>query len=377
MSVSLKIFLTADVHLGMKFASYEDVRVELAKARHEALDRCIRCANEEACDLLVVAGDLFERTNVSRETVHSAVDSLSRFEGRAALVLPGNHDFYLGSDSNPWRDFCLQSEVYGDRIILLCDDRVYDLHHFDLPISIFPGPCRAKHSQEHGLAWMPRKDQGWLPDDDSVRIGVAHGSIEGISPDYEGRYYPMTRPELETFAVDFWLIGHTHRRYPQDNGSGNQTLFIPGIPEPDGFHCGHAGSALVIEVEDHRVVRHRHADTGTYRFVDISGDYSSISGIESDVHSYALKNILLRIIARGTLSREEHGELAGFIKDLQPKVFFLKTDFSDLGELVDMDLVNEEFTTGSFPHRLLSTLLARGDRQGAQIAYQLVQSARP
>ena len=89
----LKIFVTADIHLGMKYASYEEVREELSQARQETLARCVRRANEEECDLFVVAGDLFERTNVSRDTVLSAVDALSNLKGKPCWFCPGTTIF--------------------------------------------------------------------------------------------------------------------------------------------------------------------------------------------------------------------------------------------------------------------------------------------
>ena len=360
----------------MKYASYEEVREELSQARQETLARCVRRANEEECDLFVVAGDLFERTNVSRDTVLSAVDALSKFEGKAVLVLPGNHDFFLGIDSRPWSYFYRQSELHGDRIVLLFDERKYDLGHFDLPMSILPAPCRAKHSQTSGLGWMPRGEPNQTSGDRELTIGIAHGSIEGISPDYDGRYFPMNIRELESIAADFWLVGHTHRSHPHGEGDLRPKLLIPGTPEPDGFSCTHTGRAWIVEVEDYSVSSYRAIDTGTYQFVDIDGEFSNLSSLQDAVKPYENMRALLRITAGGTFAREEHAALQDFIGVIRKKVFYLRSDFSGLTERIDAELVNEEFTTDSFPHRLLSTLLEQKDPQAAQIAYHLLQSTR-
>ena len=63
--MALKIFLTADIHLGMKFASYPEVQSVLSEARFTTLAHCVSIANKEECDLFIVAGDLFDRVSVS------------------------------------------------------------------------------------------------------------------------------------------------------------------------------------------------------------------------------------------------------------------------------------------------------------------------
>ncbi|OHB79632.1 MAG: hypothetical protein A2W31_02150 [Planctomycetes bacterium RBG_16_64_10] len=57
----LRIFHTADVHIGLKFMrGYPDaIRDKLLDARLETLARLVDIANEQQCHLFVVAGDLF------------------------------------------------------------------------------------------------------------------------------------------------------------------------------------------------------------------------------------------------------------------------------------------------------------------------------
>ena len=69
--MALRLFLTSDLHLGMKFAGYPDAaRAALVEARFTCLDRIVGAANEARADLLVIAGDLFETVNVARREEH-------------------------------------------------------------------------------------------------------------------------------------------------------------------------------------------------------------------------------------------------------------------------------------------------------------------
>ena len=54
--MELRILHTSDLHLGMKFSQYPDLKEELAAARFEALNTLVRTANEEKCGLFVIAG---------------------------------------------------------------------------------------------------------------------------------------------------------------------------------------------------------------------------------------------------------------------------------------------------------------------------------
>ena len=53
------VFLISDIYLGMKFAGYPSVQERLVEARFDTLKRSADIANEEACDLFVVGGDIF------------------------------------------------------------------------------------------------------------------------------------------------------------------------------------------------------------------------------------------------------------------------------------------------------------------------------
>ena len=97
--MTIKIFHTADLHLGMKFARYPSIQNELINARYETLEKMVEIANRERCELFVITGDLFDRVTVKSVEIKKAVDILNEFAGDLVLVLPGNHDFYTGDSS--------------------------------------------------------------------------------------------------------------------------------------------------------------------------------------------------------------------------------------------------------------------------------------
>ena len=57
------------------------------------MKRCVHIANEKACVLFVVGGDLFDRVSVAKRDIQRAASILAEFQGRLVAVLPGNPDY--------------------------------------------------------------------------------------------------------------------------------------------------------------------------------------------------------------------------------------------------------------------------------------------
>ena len=98
----LRIFLTGDNHIGLRYASHE-ASARLAAARLEAFSGMVEAANAEGCQLFAVAGDLFDRLKgIPKRDVKALAGILAGFEGTVAL-LPGNHD-YFSAGAALWDD---------------------------------------------------------------------------------------------------------------------------------------------------------------------------------------------------------------------------------------------------------------------------------
>ncbi len=368
----MKIFLCSDFHLGMRFAGYPDaVRDRLVEARFQALEAAVREAGSRGADLLVVAGDLFDRVQASRRDVERAARTLAGFPGKLAAVLPGNHDF-LGTDGEPWRAF---RDAAGGSVLVLEEPRPYPLSRYDVEACLFPGPCTSKHSKANAVGWVrdARRSPG-----DGVAVGVAHGSIEGISPDFEGDYYPMRRADLAAAGVRLWLVGHTHVRFPQAPGPAD-TLFIPGTPEPDGFDCAHGGGAWMLAVEGEGPVRAQAVRTGSLRFADREAAIGAAAVLEASgrkVGGAGADTFLGRARLSGRVPRALLEEVTRVRERLAAKLLHLDLRLDGLREEITAEAIDAEFAEGSFPHALLSRLRAAGDLEALEAAHALLGEAR-
>lgn len=372
--MTTKIFHTADLHLGMCFTGYPEIQEELIHARYATLEDMVKVANQAECELFIVAGDLFDRVTVKIKEIIRAARILNEFEGTQVIVLPGNHDYYI-PESKLWNEF---GKHAGDRVLVLKEPGVYDLSKFHLDIKIYACPCHAKHSAENRLGWI---GPDHLEKDDSIRIGVAHGSLEGVSPDFDRTYYPMTRKELETFGFELWLLGHTHLPWP-DRPDKNSRILIPGTPEPDGFDCKHRGHAFIITLAPSSDKKIQKIATGKYQFLVVRlllRDENSIHHLEKEYTQKKYQNAVLRFILKGRLKKEELEKVEEVLKLIKDHVLFLQTNRDELHEEITPELINSEFTQGSFPHQLLLSLLKEKEEissKALQKAYDMIREIR-
>ncbi len=369
--MTIKIFHTADLHLGMKFAGYPSIQNELINARYETLEKMIEIANGEKCELFVIAGDLFDRVTVKPVEIKRAVKILNEFAGDLVLVLPGNHDFYTG-DSSLWKEF---SKHAGDRILALNELKVYDLREHHLNAAIFPGTCGSKYSEKNMLGWI---EPDMLNEEGLIKIGVVHGSLEGVSPDFKKNYYPITKKELESIGLDLWLLGHTHLPWPEKIEKYSR-IFIPGTPEPDGFDCSHEGKAFIFTIKSPSDIEIEKVSTGKYRFrieEVLLHDRHGINQLKEKFTKEDYKNTVLRLILKGRLKKEDLFEVNEVIKSIEENVLHLQIIRDELNEEINLELINSEFTQDSFPHRLLLSLLDDEEEvadKALQKAYDLIK----
>lgn len=368
----MKIIATADVHLGMKFSSYATRRDELSEERFRALERVVAAGNEREADVLVVAGDLFHRVGVAARIVERAAGILDAFAGAAVLVLPGNHDYLAPEGDRLWTHF---SEAAGDHTLVLDRPGSFDLSSYDLALTVLAAPCDAQHGSSHRLGWATGFER---PEGHRV-LGVAHGSVDGLTLDSEGHYFPMEPRLLASLPADAWLVGHTHRHHDVRDAR----LVVPGTPESDGFDCPVLGSAALVDLDaggDGYSVEE--LAVGRFRFVEaeVSVDDAAGSSDEAELERRAREAIpeadaLVRLVVTGTLADAAFARWNRVRDRLLGEEAVLRVDDDGLRRVLTRDDVDRRYAEGSFAHRLLSRLVAADDHEALAEALALLEEA--
>lgn len=367
------ICASADLHLGMRFSGYPFVKKELSKARYTALENLVSTANRISCDLLVIAGDLFDRPNLPDGEIQTTLETLSRFQGRLILLLPGNHDFLLGAGAPLWKRI---DDERLDRLIVLKETRPLSLDAYGLPVTVYPGPCTAPHSNENRIGWV-REARNAGGNEGLFHLGIAHGSIAGLSPDLNDEYYPMTPRELESAGLDLWIIGHTHVSHPEAAAAG--TLLVPGTPEPDGFDRQGDGTAWIVRVDESKTPAFEKISTGSYRFdrreqrIESADDLPKLA---EELKQTADPSLLFQLTLSGTLDKTDFPKLAEIQPDLESLFFYLAVDTDAVEPAVTTQVIEDEFIQGSFPRELLTRLQKEEDGAAVRKAYEIIQELR-
>lgn len=371
----LKIFVTGDNHIGLKYASHEKA-AELAARRISAFDGMVASANREGCELFVITGDLFENTyGIAKATVKTLLDKLAAFRGTVA-VLPGNHDYY-DSDVKLWQYFKDLMREH-DNIMLLTEYRPYELELGGEQAVLYPALCTAHHSApgENNLGWIKAAS---IAPDGAYRIGIAHGAVEGETIDNEGRYFIMTRRELESIGVDVWLLGHTHVPFPRNLGESfgeHGRIFNPGTHVQTDVNCATEGQCFVIELGEDKAVRAKKLVSGNLRFyrreVKISGESleSALDRALADIGNESVVDVVLS----GAVSAEEHERRVEITDAALAR--FVEGSYNDyaLSKIISEKMIASEFAETSFSASLLNALM--DEPKEAQLAYELLKALK-
>lgn len=365
----IKILHTADLHLGLRFKNHPEAREVLVQARFQTLERLVTEANRLNAEIFAIAGDLFDRTGIKVSDIQQVVQAVNRFEGNVVLVLPGNHD-YITADSPLWDRFKKEA---GENVLVLDEKKPVDLNEYDLNAVVYPAPCHAKHSPGNTAGWVKneRKDAGKL------HIGIAHGSIEGVSPDFDQRYYPMTVRELQDSGLDIWLMGHTHITWPEKPGK-KDIIFNPGTPEPDGFDCLHEGCAFLHSIDEMKTIKTTILSIGSCRFIRMEKSLNHQNELENllvEFQNEKYKNSVIQLAVSGRLEPDLYDEWLEQRHSIRDAVLELKLNDSNLRRKVTEEQIRKEFAAGSFPEQLLSSFTDNEENE-LQMAYELMREVK-
>ncbi len=373
----LRIVHTADNHIGLRFTSRpypEDLKKNLVEERFLALERAVEAANQREADLLVIAGDLFENTRVPLTAIRRTADILNGFAGMNVVVLPGNHDFYEPGNEALWGRFSEAMEE--NRLTLLNKPEPLTLPVGEVEVVFYPGPCTSKHSTANAIGWI----EGHPKDAAAINIGVAHGSIAGVSPDKDEKYYPMTPENLRKASVDFWLLGHTHLRYPVEPRTEGALFYIPSTHTPDGFDCDHEGFVWCLEVGPDKRVVAESVRTGAFRFYEWQRTVDSMLSFEElkkEISALDPESTLLKLVLSGRLSEEEIGLLGEYVRGIAGHFLYAEVSHENVALNINREYIDANFSRESLPHRLLSAFSAKPeDNLVLQLAHELIKEAR-
>jgi DNA repair exonuclease SbcCD nuclease subunit len=225
---------TADWQIGKRFGQFDaDDAALLAEARFGAVERVAALAGEHQAELVLVAGDVFDAQGVADKTIHRLFHALRAYPG-AWVLLPGNHD--AGLAESVWTRAARLGAIPDNVHVCLQPE---PLLLQALGVAILPAPLTQRHTYTDPTAWFASAQTPA----GMVRIGLAHGCVQGILADDIDSANPIAAGRAEQARLDYLALGDWHGTRQVD-----ARTWYSGTPEPDRFKANDAGQALLVEL---------------------------------------------------------------------------------------------------------------------------------
>ncbi len=289
----MRLIHTSDWHVGKVFPFAGDrVMALLQKARLDAIAAIGKLAMAENARTVLVAGDVYDKSNPDAKTLAEPLEVMRRFPAVAWHLIPGNHDPDL--PNGLWHR--VQSiglpdnvHIHREAAPFCLEDRTW----------LLPAPLNKKHSLSDPTAWM---DEAATPEG-SRRIGLAHGSIADFG---ETAATPnLIAPDrAKNAGLAYLALGDWHGT----KAIGANTWYA-GTPEPDGFDQAESGQALLIDLDaaDPLVTPHNTASYSWSREKVALQNADDIRRLEQRIRGdeQDLSRLLLRLDVEGLLTLTE------------------------------------------------------------------------
>jgi DNA repair exonuclease SbcCD nuclease subunit len=352
----LRLMHTADWQIGKLFGQFEpDQAALLADARFRAVERLAALAGEQALDLVVVAGDVFDAQGVADRTIHRLFNALAGFSGRW-VVLPGNHDAALAE--SVWTRAARLQAIPGNVSLCLAPE---PLLLEALGVAILPAPLTQRNTFNDLSEWFASA----VTPPGMLRIGLAHGSVQGILADSIDSPNPIAAGRAEQAGLDYLALGDWHGTRQVD-----ARTWYSGTPESDRFRANQSGQALLVELAAARALPVvTPLSVGRHRW----RSDALVLQVNSDV-DLALHRIgefspddVVHLSVSGQTDLAGHRRLREAIGQAEGRVLALLADFSALRLEMTADDIDALRADG-YLGEVIDELRARQQGSGAEVA---------
>lgn len=294
---------TGDWQLGMTRHFLDDeAQARFTAARLDAVRKIGQIAAEEACDFVVVCGDVMDSNHLDRQVVLRTLDVLAQFTVPVYL-LPGNHDPLDAASILNSQAF---SHARPDHITVLDRPGVW-------PTAAGVELVAAPWTSKRPLTDLVSAASADLIADGTLRVAVGHGGVDVLSPNLDDPAVIVTEAldaALADGRLHFVALGDRHS-LTSVGESGR--IWYSGAPEPTDFDEVNPGQVLLVDL-DADGCQTRAIMVATWRFLQPEAfelrDADDISVLASWLDEQSDKErTIVRLTLVGTLTLREMAAL--------------------------------------------------------------------
>lgn len=216
---TIRILHCADLHLG------SDVRMpgENGKIRqleiNSSFERITSLCKREDVDLLLIAGDFFDKINIDQAIVDDVIYHIGDIPDTIVAIAPGNHDPLSADSYYHLKDWPENTIIFNNEGLSCV-------------------PFERKGLCVWGYGFGTTHESGFFEsniidlDSSLINICVVHGDLAFQAPD--SPYNPIPESIISDVGFDYIALGHVHKR--TDILKSRKTFYAyPGTPVGHGF----------------------------------------------------------------------------------------------------------------------------------------------
>lgn len=358
---------TADWQIGKPFGQVSgDSGAALRAQRIKTVARIAELARERGVDAVLVAGDAFDSNQVHDKTIYQTIEALKAFSG-TWVFLPGNHDAALAH--SVWTR--LRAMGLPDNV-LIADQPTPILAWAD-QAAVLPAPLRRQREALDQTEWF---DAAPTPEG-VIRIGLAHGSVEGRLPERSEASNLIPPDRAERAGLGYLALGDWH-------GKSNiaPRTWYSGTPETDRHKANDSGFVHVVTIEGHRVDEQVDSvGVGHYGWIRLDAEIidGTAAGVLQALTDLGpeFSRLVVSLRLSGTISLAERDTLLRELSRWQARFHHLDVDDADLlDEPTSDDL--DAIDTAGFVRLAVERLKAQAAdprdpaREAARVALRLI-----
>jgi DNA repair exonuclease SbcCD nuclease subunit len=300
----MRLIHSSDLQIGKVFTYFDrEVAAVLQDARQAAVRTLGELAMRHGASTVLLAGDIYDKQQLSPQTIAKPIEGMRQFPKVTWHLMPGNHDHVR--ENGLW-DRLARTNLPENVQLHTRPGAVKIMDNDGTPVFLLPAPLPHVANVDDLTSYMDKE----ATPAGAIRIGMAHGSIQGFGSDGEASNY-VEPTRAETAGLAYLAMGDWHRQVQI-----NDRVWYAGTPEPDLFKrppgssgtlCN-GGSALVVDIAGARTApKVLPVEVGRYRWhqlVKTLTEDSQIDLLEAELRALDpdLSRVVLDLQVTGTLS---------------------------------------------------------------------------
>lgn len=244
--MSIRIFHTADLHLGAEYKSFQEKANQLKQEAFNSLEKMVNYVTDpnNEIHIMIIAGDLFDIHKPDLTLVDKVRDLLLNVTQKniKLYILPGNHDSYS------YKNSIFRTEEFPGTLIKSPQFSLVDeLEINNEKIFIYSGIYEVNNPHKRILKDFQVMQQP------GAHLGILHGTLEMREITIPDRDLPFSYEEFAATGLNYLALGHFHKYFEKQTNKEHKLAYCGSII-PRKINEYDEKYALIAEIRQNNTV---------------------------------------------------------------------------------------------------------------------------